>query len=146
MVTRIMMSVSQNEIERTSERTKVGMAGAIKQGHIPAVCPIGFKRVDKKLVPDQLTKDIVIRIFNLYFEGNSYSTIANIYNQEKVLGKTNWKDKFEKLISFYIKLHSWYDKDDKYIDVVNDMYEDNVLAEDDIEELDLSKEKDDFEK
>ena len=92
MVTRIMMSVSQNEIERTSERTKVGMAGAIKQGHIPAVCPIGFKRVDKKLVPDPLTKDIVIRIFNLYFDGNSYSTIANIFNKEKVLGKTNWKD------------------------------------------------------
>ena len=92
MVTRIMMSVSQNEIERTSERTKVGMAGAIKQGHIPAVCPIGFKRIDKKLVPDPLTKDIVIRIFNLYFEGNSYSTIANVFNKEKVLDKTNWRD------------------------------------------------------
>ena len=92
MVTRIMMSVSQNEIERTSERTKVGMAGAIKKGHIPAVCPIGYKRVDKKLVPDPLTKDIVIRIFNLYFEGNSYSTIANIFNKEKVLDKTNWRD------------------------------------------------------
>ncbi len=36
MVTRIMMSVSQNEIERTSERTKVGMAGAIKKGHVPS--------------------------------------------------------------------------------------------------------------
>lgn len=33
MISRIMMSVSQNEIERTSERTKVGLAGAIKQGH-----------------------------------------------------------------------------------------------------------------
>ena len=92
MVTRIMMSVSQNEIERTSERTKVGMAGAIKKGHIPAVCPIGYKRVDKKLVPDPLTKDIVIRIFNLFFEGNSYSTIANVFNKEKVLDKTNWRD------------------------------------------------------
>ena len=92
MVTRIMMSVSQNEIERTSDRTKVGMAGAIKKGHIPAVCPIGYKRVDKKLVPDPLTKDIVIRIFNLYFEGNSYSTIANVFNKEKVLDKTNWRD------------------------------------------------------
>ena len=58
-----------------------------------------------------------------------------------------WKDKFEKLISFLDdKLHSWYDKDDKYIDVVNDMYEDNVLDDDDIEELDLNKEKDDFER
>ena len=58
-----------------------------------------------------------------------------------------WKDKFEKLISFlHDKLHSWYDKDDKYIDVVNDMYNDNVLDDGDIEELDLSKEKDDFER
>lgn len=92
MITRIMMSVSQNEIERTSERTKIGMAGAIKQGHIPAVTPIGYKRENKKLVPDPLTKDIVIRIYKLYFEGKSYTTIANIYNKEKVLGKTNWKD------------------------------------------------------
>ena len=32
MISRLLMSVSQNEIERTSERTKIGMAGAIKQG------------------------------------------------------------------------------------------------------------------
>ena len=52
-----------------------------------------------------------------------------------------------KQISFlHDKLHSWYDKDDKYINVVNDMYEDNVLDDDDIEELDLNKEKDDFER
>ena len=58
-----------------------------------------------------------------------------------------WKNKFEKLISFlHDKLHNWYDKDDKYINVVNDMYEDNVLDDDDIEDLDLSKEKDDFER
>ena len=92
MITRIMMSVSQNEIERTSERTKVGLAGAIKEGHIPARAPLGYKHVDKKLVPDPLTKDIVIRIYNLYFEGKSYYNIATIFNEEKVLGKTNWKD------------------------------------------------------
>ena len=92
MITRIMMSVSQNEIERTSERTKVGMAGAIKQGHIPGISPIGFKRDGKKLVPNPLTKDTIIKIFNLYFEGNSYSTIANILNIEKELNKDNWND------------------------------------------------------
>ena len=58
-----------------------------------------------------------------------------------------FKDKLNKLISFlHNKLHSWYDKDDKYIDVVNDMYADNVLNDEDIEDLDLSKEKDDFER
>ena len=29
-------TVSQNEIERISERTKFGLSGAIKEGHIPA--------------------------------------------------------------------------------------------------------------
>lgn len=92
MVMRIMTSVSQNEIEKCSERTKVGMAGAIKAGHIPNTCPLGFKRENKKLVPDPITKDIVIRIYNLYLEGKSYQAISNIFNNEKVLNKTNWYD------------------------------------------------------
>ena len=92
MVSRIMMSVSQNEIERTSERTIIGLEGAIKQGHIPARAPLGYKHIDKKLVPDPLTKDIVIRIYNLYFEGLTYNTIAKLFNKEKVLDKTNWCD------------------------------------------------------
>ena len=92
MVSRIMMSVSQNEIERTSERTIIGLEGAIKKGHTPARAPLGYKHVDKKLVPDPLTKDIVIRIYNLYNDGLSYNTIAKIFNEEKVCDKTNWKD------------------------------------------------------
>jgi len=49
MVSRIMMSVSQNEIERTSERTKVGLSGAIKSGHIPHQAPFGYKHLEKNL-------------------------------------------------------------------------------------------------
>lgn len=92
MISRIMMSVSQNEIERTSERTKVGLAGAIKQGHIPHQAPLGYKHENKMLIPDESTKDIAIRIFELYHNGLSYQKIANIYNEEQVLGKTNWGD------------------------------------------------------
>ena len=89
---RIMTSVSQNEIEKCSERTKFGMVGAIQAGHIPNHTPLGFKRDNKKLIPDPMTKDIVIRMYDLYLEGKSYQAIANIYNKEQVLGKTNWKD------------------------------------------------------
>ena len=92
MISRIMMSVSQNEIERTSERTIIGLAGAIKQGHIPHKAPLGYKHKNKKLVVDPLTKDVVIRIFNLYFEGMSYQKISTLFNKEQVLGKTNWRD------------------------------------------------------
>ena len=92
MVSRLLMSVSQNEIERTSERTKIGLAGAIKMGHIPNQAPLGYKHEDKRLVIDYSTKDVVERIFDLYYNGNSYQKISNILNEEQVLGKTNWRD------------------------------------------------------
>ena len=92
MISRIMMSVSQNEIERTSERTKIGLAGAIKQGHIPHQAPLGYKHENKKLVIDESTKDVIIKIFDLYHNGMSYQKIANLFKKEKVLNKTNWRD------------------------------------------------------
>lgn len=51
-----------------------------------------------------------------------------------------------KSISHVCELHGTVDKDDKYIEVVNDMYEDKVLDDDDIKDLKLSKEKDNFER
>ncbi len=72
MISRLLMSVSQNEIERTSERTKIGLAGAIKNGHIPHIAPLGYKHEDRKLVIDYSTKDVIVRIFDLYYNGLSY--------------------------------------------------------------------------
>ena len=92
MISRLLMSVSQNEIERTSERTKVGLSGAIKCGHIPHIAPLGYKHEDKKLVIDYATKDVIVRIFDLYYNGYSYQKISNLFNEEKVLGKDNWRD------------------------------------------------------
>ena len=92
MISRILTSVSQQEIERTSERTKIGLAGALLVGHIPHQAPLGYKHEDKKLVIDYATKDVAVRIFNMYHDGLSYKKISNILNEEKVLGKTNWRD------------------------------------------------------
>ena len=46
------------------------------------------------MVIDETTKDLVIRIFNMYLEGKSYQTIANILNNEDIPTQTNkkWKD------------------------------------------------------
>lgn len=92
LLTRLLISVSQNEIERTSERTKFGMAGAIKAGHIPGVTPLGYNRIDKKLVVNPIDKEVIERIFDMYSHGKSHYTIRNILNEEKCLGKTNWQD------------------------------------------------------
>ena len=92
MISRLLMSVSQNEIERTSERTKIGLVGAIKNGHIPHVAPLGYKHEDKRLVIDYSTKDIIVRIFDLYYNGYSYQKISNLFNEERVLEKDKWRD------------------------------------------------------
>jgi len=86
MISRILTSVSQQEIERTSERTKVGLEGAIKSGHLTKV-PFGYKRdVDgfdkKKVIIDPITAPVVKRIFEIYLEGCSYQEIADKVNEE----------------------------------------------------------------
>ena len=55
MISRILTSVSQQEIERTSERTKVGLAGAIKQGHVPCI----------------KWHQLIFIVFTVVFRGNS---------------------------------------------------------------------------
>ena len=50
------------------------------------------------------------------------------------------------MISFlHSKIHNWYDKDDKYLNVINDMYKDEVLDNEDIDDIGLNTEKDGFE-
>lgn len=99
---RMLTVLSQLEIEIVSERTKFGLTGAIKAGHLPSNAPLGYKRVDKKVVIDPATKGIIERIFELYLQGKSYQTIANIFNEEKVLfpEKKKWTDSIiEKIIN-----------------------------------------------
>lgn len=63
---RMLTVLSQLEIEIVSERTKFGMTGAIKAGHIGGQCPLGYYRdKDKSLKVDNTTKDIILRIFEL---------------------------------------------------------------------------------
>ena len=88
---RMMTVLSQLEIERTSERTKFGLEGAYKAGHLPGRAPLGYKRNGKGLIPDEITKIIVMRIYDMYSKGDSANKIAEIFNKEKVLNK-HWND------------------------------------------------------
>jgi DNA invertase Pin-like site-specific DNA recombinase len=79
---RMLTVLSQLEIERTSERTKVGLTGAIKKGNIPGKTPLGFKREGRKLVIDETTAPIVRKIFELYTNGMSYYRISQLMLRE----------------------------------------------------------------
>ncbi len=89
---RMLTVLSQLEIEIVSERTKFGLNGAIKSGHIPGKCPFGYYRdTDKTLKINKSTKDLVERIFEMYLEGKSFQAIANILNSEKITSPTKKK-------------------------------------------------------
>ena len=81
--------LSQLEIEIVSERTKFGLNGAIKSGHLPGKIPLGYKKDGNK---DETTKDIVTRIFDMYLQGKSYQQISNIFKKEKLLAPKIWYD------------------------------------------------------
>lgn len=60
---RMLTVLSQLEIERCSERTIVGLDGALKAKHTP-ICPYGFKKENKCLVIDEVTAPTIRRIFH----------------------------------------------------------------------------------
>ncbi len=88
---RMLTVLSQLEIEIVSERTKFGLNGAIKSGHLPGKVALGFKKENKKTIIDESTAPIVRRIFDLYLSGKSFFQIATILSKENVLNK-KWKD------------------------------------------------------
>lgn len=95
---RMLTVLSQLEIERCSERTIMGLDGALKAKHTP-ICPYGFKKENKCLVIDETTAPTIRRIFQEYLEGKSACRIAKDFTDEKVDNK-KWNSTFiDKILS-----------------------------------------------
>ena len=84
---RMLTILAQLEIERTSERTKFGMIGAVKKGHFVGRAPIGYDKQDKKLVINDIESEVIIRIFDLYIKGMAANAITKLLNEEKALNR-----------------------------------------------------------
>lgn len=84
---RMLTILAQLEIERTSERTKFGMVGAVKKGHFVGRPPIGYDKIDKKLVINDIESEVIRRIFDLYIKGIAANAITKLLNEEKALNR-----------------------------------------------------------
>lgn len=84
---RMLTILAQLEVERTSERTKFGMVGAVKKGHFVGRPPIGYDKVDKKLVINDIESEVIRRIFDLYVKGVAANAITKLLNEEKALNR-----------------------------------------------------------
>ena len=86
---RMLTILAQLEIERTSERTKFGLIGAAKKGHLSGRPPLGYTKLEKSkdLIIDDIKAEVVRRIFRLYLDGLSVCSICKLFNQEEVLNR-----------------------------------------------------------
>ena len=113
---RMLTILAQLEIERTSERTKFGLIGAAKKGHISGQLALGYTKKDKrkKLVIHELEADTVKRIFSMYLEGSSVCHICEEFNEENVLNRHWATTTVDKILSNKIYIGSIeYGKRDK---------------------------------
>ena len=102
--------LAQLEIERTSERTKFGLTGAVKKGHFSGKAPLGYDKINKELIINDLESEVVKRIFDLYVKGSSVCSIVKTFNEEKVLNK-NWRTiTIDNMLSNYIYIGSYQHK------------------------------------
>lgn len=94
--------LAQLEIERTSERTKFGLMGAAKKGHFSGKAPIGYRKINKELVIDEVESEIVKDIFKSYLSGLSVCTITKQLNEKNALNR-NWRTTtIDRMLSNYI--------------------------------------------
>ena len=94
--------LAQLEIERTSERTKFGLKGAAKNGHFCGKAPIGYRKINKKLVIDDLESEVVKEIFDDYVNGLSVCTTTKKLNNKNALNR-NWRTTtIDRMLSNYI--------------------------------------------
>lgn len=74
------------ELDVISERTKLGMLGAVEKLHFRQP-PFGYTKDKlgpdpKKMIIDEFDSKYVKRIFDLYLQGNSFETVASIIDKE----------------------------------------------------------------
>ncbi len=94
--------LAQLEIERTSERTKFGLMGAAKKGHFSGKAPIGYRKINKELIIDEVESEVVKNIFKCYLSGLSVCTITKQLNEKNALNR-NWRTTtIDRMLSNYI--------------------------------------------
>lgn len=136
--------LAQLEIERCSERTKFGMIGAARKGHISGQPPLGYTKTgnDKTIVIDEIEAEVVRRIFRLYLDGMSVCAICKLFNEESVLNRKWATTTMDKTLSnqLYIGNVVYGKKDSKKIQIFEDVVP-AIISKSDFEMVQKRKEK-----
>lgn len=140
---RMLTILAQLEIERTSERTMIGLAGALKAKHYPGKTPIGYKKVNKILEIDDEEAPIIKRIFDEYINGMSACKIAKVFTKENVLNRSWGSTTIDRILDNKIykgEFEAFKTIDDKENKIIYDMAP-KIITNEMWEEMLKAKEK-----
>jgi len=140
---RMLTILAQLEIERTSERTMIGLAGALKAKHYPGKTPIGYKKVNKILEIDDEEAPIIKRIFDEYINGMSACKIAKVFTKENVLNRSWGSTTIDRILDNKIykgEFEAFKTIDDKENKIIYDMAP-KIITNEIWEEMLKAKEK-----
>ena len=90
LLTSVMSGINQFELTTLKYRLKSGYKERYKNGGCNSsdIQPMGYKKVDKKIVIDEEESQLIERIFNMYVNGNKgVSQIRRILNAENIPSK-----------------------------------------------------------
>jgi DNA invertase Pin-like site-specific DNA recombinase len=89
----VLSGISSFELDTMKYRIKSGLERKIREGNWTggALVPFGYKKVNKKLVIDEIESKIIIKIFDLYLNNNGVLKISRILNDEKVKPRKTYK-------------------------------------------------------
>ena len=110
LLTSVMSGINAFELTTLKYRIKSGMLQKAKTGGCNAsdIQPLGYTKIDKKIVVDENDKKLIERIFNLYVNDNKGVTqITRLLNSENIKTKRN-KEGFKNYTINYILRNSLY--------------------------------------
>lgn len=76
----LFLSLGRLEVKRLQERTKAGLATSRALGHYSGRVPYGWRRIDKKLVPNRAEQAVLRRAAKRYVAGDTFSALAQDFD------------------------------------------------------------------
>lgn len=100
----LVAALAQWERENLAERVRMGMREKVRQGnYISNRPPLGYDRVNGKLIINDVEAELVKKIFDMYLDGMGYNKIATLLAEKKIRTKrTNNFNWHQITISFMI--------------------------------------------
>lgn len=115
------VAVAKKMSNDISRKTKMGLDESVKQGIYPHTPPVGYVKIDKKIVKDDFKANLIVQLYDMVISGHySVNYLSNFIYEKGLCNSHNGKYKGHKLTEtsirrlisspFYYGVFKWNNK------------------------------------